>query len=329
MRLRHLLPVAVLGLAACSPVNGHHAAPPRLVPWDATVPAQLRVPQQPPAAPCRAAQLRVVGKGLQFSPALSGGTGTVTLRNAGPAACRLTGNPQVRIVGATPAPRQVQSALPAAEPSFPQVTPPDTALEALPAGGRATLSVEWRNWCLPRLPSKARPVPPKAFRITLPGTGGSLDAGYNAVPGCDTPGGPSTLGVRPFRPAPLPVTPPWHPGGFTASITPPDGGKGRLTGKRGAVVEYAVRLRNVSPAPIAFDHCPLVVEMLAPVSASETHQLNCAAASRVAPGGSLWFEMRIRIPPDAPLGNNGLFWELDPTGAHGPEAVSRIVVVAK
>jgi len=33
---------------------------------------------------------------------------------------------------------------------------------------------------------------PKAVRITLPGTGGSLQAGYNAVPGCDTPGQPST-----------------------------------------------------------------------------------------------------------------------------------------
>jgi hypothetical protein len=327
MRLRPLLLAAVLGLAACS--SGHDGAPSRLVPWDGAVPAQLRVPRQPPAAPCRAARLRVVGKGFQFAPTLSGGMGTVTLRNAGPAACRLTGRPQVRIVGATPAPRQVQSELPPVAPSFPQVAPPDTALEALRAGARATLTVDWRNWCLPRMASKAKPVPPTAVRITLPGTGGSLNAGYNAVPGCDTPGQPSTLGVRPFLPAPLPASPPWHPGASKASITPPDGSSGSLTGTRGAVVRYAVQLRNVSTAPITFDRCPLVVEMLVPASTTEAHKLNCAAAGPITPGGSLRFEMHIAIPPNAPLGNNGLFWELDPTGAQGPQVVSRIVVVAK
>lgn len=323
-----ILPAALLGLAACS--SGQHAAAPRLVPWDAAVPAQLRVPRQPPAAaPCQAARLHVVGKGFQFTPAISGGTGIVTLRNAGPAECRLTGRPQVRIVGAKPAPQQAQSALPSVAPSFPQVTPLDTALEALPAGGRATLTIDWRNWCLPRVAQGAKAVPPKAIRITLPGTGGSLQAGYNAVPGCDTPGQPSTLGVRPFQPAPLPASPPWHAGAFKASITLPDGSKGRLTGTRGTLVRYAVRLRNVSTAPITFDHCPLVAEMLLPASTPEAHQLNCTAASPIAPGGSLWFEMRIAIPRNAPLGNNGLFWELDPTGAQGPQVVSGIVVTAK
>src|SRR5256885_15000246 len=147
MRLTPLLLAVALALAACS--SGHEAAASRLVPWDGAVPAQLRVPRQPPAAPCRAAHLRVVGKGFQFAPALSGGMGTVTLRNAGPAACRLTGRPRVRIVGAKPAPRQVQTELPPVAPSFPQVAPPDATLEALPAGGRATLTIDWRNWCLP------------------------------------------------------------------------------------------------------------------------------------------------------------------------------------
>jgi len=39
--------------------------------------------------------------------------------------------------------------------------------------------------------------------------------------------------------------------------------------------------------------------------------------------------MRIQIPADAPAGNNGLFWELDPTGGQGPEAVSHIEVAAR
>jgi hypothetical protein len=36
--------------------------------------------------------------------------------------------------------------------------------------------------------------------------------------------------------------------------------------------------------------------------------------------------MRIRVPARAPLGANGLFWELDPLGAQSPEAVARVIV---
>jgi hypothetical protein len=36
--------------------------------------------------------------------------------------------------------------------------------------------------------------------------------------------------------------------------------------------------------------------------------------------------MRIQVPADAPAEANGLFWEFDPTGAQGPQAVSRLVV---
>jgi hypothetical protein len=50
------------------------------------------------------------------------------------------------------------------------------------------------------------------------------------------------------------------------------------------------------------------------------------AASPIQPAGSLRFEMRIQVPADAPAEANGLFWELDPTGAQGPQAVSRLVV---
>ena len=66
-----------------------------------------------------------------------------------------------------------------------------------------------------------------------------------------------------------------------------------------------------------------------PAGWPEVYQLNCAAAGQLPAGGALRFEMRIQIPPDAPTGNNGLFWELDPTGAGGPEAVSRVVVAAR
>ncbi len=35
---------------------------------------------------------------------------------------------------------------------------------------------------------------------------------------------------------------------------------------------------------------------------------------------------RIQVPANAPAEANGLFWELDPTGAQGPQALSRLVV---
>jgi hypothetical protein len=66
--------------------------------------------------------------------------------------------------------------------------------------------------------------------------------------------------------------------------------------------------------------------MLAPTGHPEVHQLNCRAAGPLPAGGALRFEMRIQIPMDAPAGNNGLFWELDPTGTRGPETTSGVVV---
>ena len=296
----------------------------RLVPWDAAVPAQLQARSVAPATPCRAAQLRLVGSGFTFAPSLAGGMGSVAVRNAGPAPCRLTGRPGIRLVGAVPSPRQRATPLPAQAPEFPKLTPPDSTLLALPPGGVATLSVDWRNWCIPSSEGK-QPEPPRAIRISLPGGRGSIDADYNAVPQCEASNRPSTLGVRPWQPAPLPTTPPWSSTVVTAKIEPLHG-SGPITGRRGATVRYAVRLQNPGTAPVTFERCPLVAEMLAPAGAPEGHQLNCAAAGVLAPKGAVRLEMRIRVPDTAPTGPNGLFWELDPTGAQGPEAVGRIVV---
>ncbi len=318
---------AVAVLAGCSSSHGGKPGGPSLVPWDSSAPAQLQAQQVAPAAPCRASRLKVVGTGFLFTPGLSGGTGTVTLRNTGPAACRLTGRPGVRVVGALPQPRQQQVPLPSLVPAFPQVLPPASTLQRLPSGATATLTVDWRNWCVPGASHATKPLtPPRALRITPTGGLGSLDVGYDAVPSCDAPGKPSTLGVRPFQPAALQTGQPWTSGVVKASITPLPGGKSPIAGKRGQVASFAVHLQNVSATTVRFDRCPLVIEMLAPAGQPEVHQLNCRAASAIPPGGSLGFEMRIQVPNAAPLGNNGLFWELDPTGTQGLEVVSRLVV---
>jgi hypothetical protein len=245
------------------------------------------------------------------------------LRNAGPAACRLTGRPDVQLVGAVPAPEQRQTQLPAQPAAYPAVVPHDSTLLAVPPGGSVTVEVDWRNWCVAT--TSGKPVPPRAVRLSLPDGTGTVDVPYNAVPPCETPTAPTTLGVRPFQPAALPATAPWTSSVLQATIQPLSG-TGKLTGKRGATARFVVELRNPSGPPASFERCPLLVELLAPAGRPEVHQLNCAAAKPLPAGGALRFEMRVEVPADAPTGDNGLFWTLDPTGNRGPQAVSRIVV---
>ena len=317
MRLAIVL-VAAAVLAGCSSAKHAHPAP--TVPWADSVPTALQARAAAPAPACRAAALRVVGEGFRFDPALSGGTGAATLRNAGQEPCRLTGRPVVRLVGAPRGPAQQQLPAPAQPAAFPTIQPPATALLALPPGGTAVLGVDWRNWCVPGAGRSAKPlVPPRAVQVTLPG-GGSIDVGYDAVPACDNAADPSTVAVRPFAPAPLAASTPWTGAQLKASIVD------TRPAPRGSTAQFGVRLANVSGAPVSFERCPLFVEALAPSGGPEAHQLNCAAATSIPPGGALTFEMRIQVPQSAPLGNNGLFWELDPTGAQGPEVVSGLTV---
>ena len=328
--MRALTLAALVLLAACSSSHGSRPSHLDLIAWDAAVPAQLHAPQVAPAAPCRASQLKVAGAGFAFAPALSGGTGSVTLRNSGSAPCGLAGRPSVRVVGAKPQPAQRQEPLPDQAPPFPKVLPPAATLRSLAPGGTATLTVDWSNWCVPGAATATKPLtPPKALRVTLAGRG-SLDIGYDAVPSCDAPARPSTLGVREFQPSPLVDSTPWTSGVLTpkvtAKVTAHDGGKGSITGRRGAVVPFAVQLHNSAAAPVRFERCPLVAEMLAPAGTTEVHELNCRGAGQIPPGASIGFEMRIKVPAAAPLGNNGLFWELDPTGTQSLEVVSRLVV---
>jgi Protein of unknown function (DUF4232) len=315
-------------VAGCSPSQATVAAPHQhVIAWDTAVPSQLQPPRVPPAPACRAAQLRLAGSGFQFVAGVVGGTGAVALRNTGPGRCRLTGYPTVRLVGAPRAPAQRQVDLPESPPSFPEVVEPAATLRALAPGSTAILSIDWSNWCVPGAAGSTRPrVPPSAVRVTLGNGLGSLDVNYNAVPACDAPGQPSTIDVRPFTPAPLPATQPWTTANVKATIESPDGPGFPLTARRGQVARFIVRLRNASPVAVRFGGCPLLAEALAPSGQTEIHQLNCRPAGPIMPGRSLLFDMRVRVPSSAPLGKNGLFWELDPTGAQYPEAVSGLVV---
>ena len=323
-----VLSVLCASAAGCSSTRAAVTPPPEhVIAWNGAVPGQLQPPQVPPSADCEASRLHVVGPGFQFVAGLAGGSATITLRNVGPGRCRLTGYPTVRLVGAPRAPAQRQVDLPAQAPTFPDILEPTATLRALAPGATTTLGIDWRNWCVPGAARSPKPqVPPTAVRIALGKGLGSLDVNYNAVPTCDAPGQPSTIGVRPFAPAPLPASQPWTTANVKATIQPAGGPGSPLTAKRGQVARFVIRLQNTSTAAVRFDRCPLIAEVLAPSGRTEVHQLNCRPAGPISPGSSLFFEMRIDVPPAAPLGKNGLLWELDPTGAQYPEAVSGLVV---
>jgi hypothetical protein len=313
--------------------GSHHAKQTRsvvsaapLIPWTDEEVSALVV-RRTPAPPCRASQLRAEGHGFTFQAAIAGAVGSVAVRNVGTAQCRLTGRPLVRFVGAPKAPPQRQASLPPQQPAFPRLLRPSSWLLALAPGDSASLGIEWRNWCVPNAQSAKKPlIPPKAVRVTLPDGGGSLDIPYNAVTSCERPEDPSTIGVRPFQPPALPSTKPWTTQILSAKVLTLDGRAGPLQARRGQLLRYSVALRNEGRETVGFGNCPFAVELLAPAGKPEAHPLACAAAHPLAPHSTLRFEVRIRIPSAAPVGPNGLFWELDPLGAQSPEVVSRVIV---
>jgi Protein of unknown function (DUF4232) len=319
--------VALAGalVSGCRGGSAPHAAGVRVVPWVGAVPPELREVTVRAAARCRARDLRVDGPGLQLQPAAHGGAGTVRLRNAGKGPCRLDERPAVRFVGAPVGPAQREVALPAGDVAFPGVVPAGNTLLALAPEGVAVLGVEWRNWCV----GTTTAVPPRAMRIELAGGAGSLDVNYSAVVSCEDRQQPSTVGVRPFQPAPLAL-----PGAFTdvrvaATVGALPGRAAELHGRRGEVVAFGVEIRNLSATrELRFDRCPAVAVLLAPVGRTEVYQLNCAGAAPVAAGAAEVFEMRVRVPADAPVGSNGLFWALDVTGSRPLEVVSHVIVDA-
>jgi hypothetical protein len=302
----------VAGVAAgCSSGSKKQAEPDaRAVPWTATKPVQV-VERTPAAVACRAAGLTVRGQ-VKFVAHLQGGIALVPIRNTSKRACRLTGRPRVRFVKQG-GPVQVQTAIPATPSQFPEVTYPASGLLALRPGESADVTISWDNWCDPMIEGKPR-VPPSALRITLPGGRGSVDADYNAVPPCLDPNAPSTIGVSPFQPDLVPPAARWTDAFVRASAA-----GGPIHGRRGGLLRFEVVLENMDNVAATFDRCPAYVQQLAPRGDVEVYELNCKAAHAIAPGKKLAFAMRLRVPKDAPVGPNGLFWELDPFGARGPQ----------
>jgi hypothetical protein len=291
-----------------------------VVPWIPRQPPQL-AERTPTSTPCRGQDLAVHGQIDFESNGQGGGIAVIALQNKGKQECRLAGRPSVKLVKSG-GPKQVNSPIDAPPLIFPDTALPPSSLLAIQPGEFAGLTVTWSNWCDPQIPGKNR-TPPKAVRITLPDGTGHVDADYNAVPGCLDAKKPSTIGVSPFESAKVKPAPPWTnvAGAITASVA-----NQPVHGKRGQMLRFVVVLKNLSRETVRFDRCPSYVQQLVPTGQVEVHELNCAAAKPIAAGKTEAFAIQIRVPKDAPIGGNGLFWGLDPFGAKQPQINARAVV---
>jgi hypothetical protein len=323
-RVRAKLPIAFCLVLAfvtgCNDSRSEHrpqAVSGPAVPWVASTPPQL-APRTPAKRACRSSELTIPGQ-VKFIARLQGGIALATIRNRGNHTCRLTGRPHVRFVKRG-GPTQVQRPIPPTPSNFPEVAYPESSLRALRPGESAAVTITWTNWCDPVVQGVPH-VPPSALRIVLPGDRGHLDADYNAVPPCLDPNLPSTIGVSRFQPTLVPGGR-FFSNAFLRGSVPDQ----PVHGRRGRLLRFRVVLKNISHTTATFEHCPAYIAQLAPAGKVEAHQLNCAAAKPIAPGKSRAFAMRVRIPRNAPLGANGLFWMLDPLGSRNPQLHAKVTI---
>lgn len=84
-------------------------------------------------------------------------------------------------------------------------------------------------------------------------------------------------------------------------------------------------MKNTSKHSFRFRRCPSYYEELLG-TATLTYTLNCRSVGTIAPGESVLFAMELRVPRHAPLGNNGLIWELAPHTYNPPNTIAAVFV---
>jgi len=323
--MRSKLAIALVGaLALMGGCGGSDHSAPKfsgpVVPWVSSEPSEL-AERSPVSTQCRAADLKVPSQIDFESNGQNGGIAVIALQNEGRQVCRLEGTPRVKLVKKG-GPRQVNTPIQRPPLIFPDTAYPLSSLLAIKPGEYVGLTVTWTNWCDPQIPGKKR-VPPSAVRITLPNGTGHVDADYNAVPPCLDADHPSTIGVSPWETSKVKPTQPWTTAAASISASVPNQ---PVRAKRGEMLHFVVLLQNTSRETVTFDQCPAYVQQLVPAGQVEVHDLNCAKAKPIAPGKREAFAIEIRVPENAPLGGNGLFWGLDPFGAKQPQINARAVI---
>jgi hypothetical protein len=198
------------------------------------------------------------------------------------------------------------------------ISPPRGTLRALAPGAHVSVQLIWSNWCGARaksIPMGVTTQAPTAMVLTLP-SGEPLRMRIADGPLCT--GGPrsvSTIAAGDFKPF-------FPPGGPTFPAETPRilaGPQVRITRDYGPVmaahpgdwIDYTVALTNQSGHTFRFGRtCPRFMEGF-DAGPLEVYVLNCHGVGQVAPGQSLRFAMRIRVPlHPADLGS--LRWVLAP-----------------
>ena len=282
------------------------------VPWLPTRP-QLG-PANPPLSPaCTASQLRA---NLSLQGATGNLAGGISIVNRSSRACSLVGRPRLSF-GAWRVTPWHQAA---ANPRDP-LAPPMGSLRALAPGRHVSVSLWWQGICAGASHSDNAP---RGVVLTAPG-GGRIRLKGPGFPYCNVPSASSVQATR-YLPY-VPQGPPSSALPLEARIV--SGGPVSVKGKTltqpsfaarpGSWLSYTVVLTNRSRRPFRFGRtCPAYTEGFTRLQA---YVLNCHPVGSIAPGRSVRFAMRIRVPNLA-LSAPAFGWTLAPHSYNAPAALA-------
>jgi Domain of unknown function (DUF4232) len=324
--------LAVAGAAAAGVLALGAATNAGRIPWLAARP-QLG-PADPVLAPaCTASQ-------LQATLALQGATGNlvgaIQIRNRSSRACALVGRPKLSFVGATSKWRVTRWH---GSPDLPYdpLAPPPGSLRALAPAKVVSVALFWSNWCGSGSSDTGNSGrPPSALVLAVPG-GGTIRLAQNRIGGGKRPLGappclaahsPSKLMASRFTPI-APQGPPSSELPLRARIV----SAARLTikgkvvtpvlvARPGSVLAYTVVLTNRGRHAFRFgSSCPAYTEGI-DANRQQAYILNCHPVGPIAPGKSVRFAMRIRVPRTLRPGKPAVLgWILAPHTWNAPQAV--------
>jgi hypothetical protein len=290
MRLdRRVLSVGLSALvAACTGVAASPApratpARPAAVPWTATAARAAAAPSTAAAPPCASADVAL--SDLAFAGYAAGTAYYAGTATAG-AACQLPATTSAVLLDAAGA------------------TIPTKGHAA--GGGVTAARAERLVVTLAVAPPCGLPSEPRRARIAL--LGGAVvtvPIAADAQPHGSPCGAPTST-----------VT---FTGAATASTTPVPQIDAAITASGpatpGTAYSYTVTLTNTGSAVWTLDPCPAYDEgVKIPAGYSESHLLNCAAATPLAAGTSETFAMSLSIPADAPSGQSLVTWSIEGEG---------------
>jgi hypothetical protein len=336
-RRRRLLALAAAGLVVACAVgvdlaaSGGTAGTPGTIPWLPTRPSLG--PAHPPLAPaCTASQLHA---SLFMQGASMSLVGPISIVNRSSQPCSLLGRPKLSFAGATSKWRETPWTNGSFSIPFDPLAPPVGSLRALRPGEHVSVQLWWSNWCgRGAKPGGSATLPPTAMVLTAPGGGRILL--HNALrrsffsPVCNGGAGSSSvLQAGKFTPF-VPQGPPSSHIPLKASIVSgqPVTIKGEklrpptFVAKPGSWLSFTVVLTNASAEPFRFGRtCPAYTEDWGGVARAQAYVLNCRPVGAIAPGRSVKFAMRIRVP-NTKLPVPAFGWTLAPHSYDAPSAMA-------